>query len=743
MVISFNNFDLYMEMAAWSQRDQQEGSTDDSLSPTSWGNLRRTNPCYDATSLTKQRLLYLGGEEIQRRAGLFCPRFGWETSDDSYHDRLAAGAYIPIMGKHIDFYSAMLFDVPLTISEATNAENKKTIGTKLNPDQEGFYQFFAEACDISRHQTLQHFIAKQFICALLHQVAFTGIDIPKQKRDNYLSYSQQKEDGLLSPYLYHIDPMCVIDWQYSENNESELNWIKLFYELPVQKTPLAKPMKQFRIVLWELENDVAICTSHLTKPVSSIKDLDDRYEVPLEDQPIITSYPCIPIKVMNLHSGLAIGAKLAPLAAEHFQRRTHTNYSAYRDALIVPTHKRSNMIPGVGQSFDPRNVDGNSKFMPRAKVDSNGIYQIGQDEDFMIVEAEGKVLAFLQQQNEDLEQRMALVVNQMATALHKKQQSHSTSAQSKQEDRHESETMLESFAEIVRNHIQQIYQFITNHRQEDVVWNIEGLRTKDYTDRSELLQEAVSLTKIDIPSATFQSAYKYKLALALVDDLSDTDKQEMRDELKEAPMSLVDASSQPATSPSSLEKNAPTTASAPEADDLSEASIPMVNGHEVAPTTMHLRAQDSTSGIGDAVYEQLKDDYSKNLISWVKAANWSGPMEVNMDQIDASNMDNWDAVKNPSRQPQIKDFEQEMTETDANKPIILINLPDNSKFKIADGHGRFTAAKNIDKPTITAFIAEVGSMKGDWDQMHRLERQGEAGGKSAQKSQQLTSEQEN
>jgi hypothetical protein len=249
------------------------------------------------------------------------------------------------------------------------------------------------------------------------------------------------------------------------------------------------------------------------------------------------------------------------------------------------------------------------------------------------------------------------------------------------------------------------------------------------------LQEAISLTKIDINSTTFQQAYKYKISLALVDDLTDEDKAKIKEEL--AAPANEDADGY-ATAVSNQGQDQADKQNDDSSDDLQMAP----NGHEMASPLLHKRAQESTSGIADKVYDQLKDDYSEDLIQWVKAANWQGPLEINMNQIDDSNMGNWDAVKNPKRQPQIKDFEQQMSETDENKPIILINLPDDSKLQLADGHGRFTAAHNINKPTITAYVAEVGSMKGEWDQMHRLQRQGEVGGKSMQSSQQISNQNE-
>ena len=699
MVIALNNLDLYMAMAAWNHKDSMEAS--ENLAPTAWANLRRTHACYDATTITKQRLLYLGGEEAQHRADLFCPRFGWETTDEHYQDRLAAGAYIPIMSKHIDFFSSMLFDVPLTISEATNAENGKVAGIKLNTLESEFYQDFMEGCDVSRKESFQHFLMQQFISAMLHQVSYTGIDIPPQQRENYLSYGQQKEDGLLEPYLYHIDPITVVDWQYSEDNDHQFNWIKLLYELPYQPSPFDQPMKRYRIVLWTMDNGVAVCTTYLTKPVLSVDELDDKYVVPEETAPVVTTYPCIPIIPLCLHSGLAIGAKLMPLAAEHFQRRTHTNYSAYRDAIIVPTHKQSNQIPGVGQSININAFDPNRAMMPRAKVDNNGIYQIGAEEDFTIVEAHGYVLEFLQHQNEDLEKQMATVVNQMATAQAQKQQQHATSAQSKQEDRHEMEVMLEAFAEVVRDHVKHILDFLMNHRKEEIIWNIEGLRTKDYTDRMVLLQEAINLSKININSATFQRAYKYKVGLALVDDLSDLDKQQMRDEL------AADGYATPAINApggSDMAQNMPNATGSPAANEVKGSEnplqdmpgdVPLVNEQGVMPGFEGMHLAEAESAPWSDVNDLLKDDYDKKDLEPLSYLSWKGPMSVPISSIDFSNVEEWRASQpGPDGQDKVSEFAQKMQDQGQWKPVVLVNDPNNNKpMWVVDGRHRILAAK--------------------------------------------------
>lgn len=139
----------------------------------------------------------------------------------------------------------------------------------------------------------------------------------------------------------------------------------------------------------------------------------------------------------------------------------------------------------------------------------------------------------------------------------------------------------------------------------------------------------------------------------------------------------------------------------------------------------------SNAGIAQSVYEQLEEDYGKKYLSWVKAAEWSGPTDVPLDEVSTVNRRNWEAMQDLDH---VKDFLSQVKDGSV-KPIILVNEPNNDKMMIADGHHRFLAAEKLNMP-VKAYIATVGGVGGDWVKMHDYENDSNNGIASKQKSQQ-------
>src|SRR5271169_174048 len=116
---------------------------------------------------------------------------------------------------------------------------------------------------------------------------------------------------------------------------------------------------------------------------------------------------------------------------------------------------------------------------------------------------------------------------------------------------------------------------------------------------------------------------------------------------------------------------------------------------------MHQRGK-TTAGIAETVYDQLSDDYGKRYIGWVKAANWEGPTDVPLDEIDTSNRRNWQATEDLGH---VDDFLKQVKDGSV-KPIILVNTANDDKMMIADGHHRFLAAEKLNMP-VKAYVATV------------------------------------
>lgn len=127
---------------------------------------------------------------------------------------------------------------------------------------------------------------------------------------------------------------------------------------------------------------------------------------------------------------------------------------------------------------------------------------------------------------------------------------------------------------------------------------------------------------------------------------------------------------------------------------------------------MHQRGT-STAGIADALYQQLAEDFPKRWIEWVRSASVEGPIDVPLESVDFTHRKTWTAEADPKK---IARFKKDI-KSDAVKPAVLVNEPDNNKMIIADGHHRALAAQELGVP-VKAYVVHVSAIRGPWDEMH-------------------------
>lgn len=114
---------------------------------------------------------------------------------------------------------------------------------------------------------------------------------------------------------------------------------------------------------------------------------------------------------------------------------------------------------------------------------------------------------------------------------------------------------------------------------------------------------------------------------------------------------------------------------------------------------------------GDAFGQEVAD-YPSEAVAWMHDADWKGPVDVPADHIDPdmSRMDDAD----PNH---VAHFARKLKKGKLLKPVILVKIPGTDKLQLVDGHHRYLAALEMNKP-IRAFIGTVTKKTGPWDTMH-------------------------
>jgi hypothetical protein len=132
-----------------------------------------------------------------------------------------------------------------------------------------------------------------------------------------------------------------------------------------------------------------------------------------------------------------------------------------------------------------------------------------------------------------LKDELFRVVHMMAASVSNIGASLGRSGDSKEEDRKSTAVVLGALGAHVRDFAKRIYTSISRARGESVVWVPFGLDKYDCEPRDLLLQEAVQLDQIPIPSRTFKKEIKTRTALALLPNLQPETADVIKREIEE------------------------------------------------------------------------------------------------------------------------------------------------------------------------------------------------------------------
>ena len=121
-----------------------------------------------------------------------------------------------------------------------------------------------------------------------------------------------------------------------------------------------------------------------------------------------------------------------------------------------------------------------------------------------------------------------------------------------------------------------------------------------------------------------------------------------------------------------------------------------------------------------AIRDQLRPDYPDDATTWVKDANWTGPVDVPPNRLDLDDVKSWDAYGDKAK---VDKFRGLMQRSGALKPIVAVTVPGDDRVKVVDGHHRALAAVREGLP-VRAYVGAVGAKTGPWTSMHAKQHAG-------------------
>lgn len=466
----------------------------------SYGVLKETNPEWDGDFWRRCHALYAGGKTLlgddQVMKDLFPPHL---TEDPQvYRERKRRAYYIPYAGEIVDAIVAALTSQPLTMSAEPEAKDAEF--------WEKFYQ------DVSRPGgkkfSFNQLLRTQILTALTKRTAWTLVDLPNTDPASFPNRAAQEASGALDPYACIIAPEAVLDWE--EDDSGELAWV-LVKATHKRRDGLAAKRNKTR------EEFTYYTREGWARYVVEYEDghaPKDDAEVPLESSGA-HSFGKVPAVRLCLPEGLYALGKIESIATAHLNKRNALSWAEYKSLFPVPV-----AYLGPPNAMNPVTEDEeratNQKHGPgfmRVMGHEDRMEYFGPDAGPFAVAAED--LDKLRDEMHRVLHHMALSVDNSGAALQR-------SADSKAIDQAAAAVVLKALGGYIREHATEVYALVSAARGMGVdadagaTWTAHGMDSFDDATSTQMVEEAVNLEGVRIPSATFQVRHKLALAKKLL-----------------------------------------------------------------------------------------------------------------------------------------------------------------------------------------------------------------------------------
>lgn len=488
-------------------------TSDNDAGVVTYGLLSQKNDDYDPKLLAQLDDLYRGGYAMVRKADIYLHKLVNE-SPDRYAERCASTSYQPYFGQIVDQFVADLFGQPLSIKPAADAADPNTPGEL--PDDE-FYTAFEKDVDLEGTSFLD-LMECTMRTALKKRYALVAVDAPEDKFDTPpASLDDAMQRGSMRCYAYEVPLEQLIDWKCAPGGK-RFAWAILNKREMDRPTPFSRrnAVKE-TFTVWSLPEG----SDHAEWKRYVI--VYDEKQPPKPDDPLTlesegaSSFSEIPLLRFELPEGLWVGNKIGPQAREHYQRRSSLVGAENRSMVAIPYIKKGAEGPAVGGEI-PAQVTQNTQRgnNPVARFNAAGWFEIGANDEVGFLEPDGGCYELVDKQLDNLKDGMFAVNHQMAASIRPTGAALGRSGLSKQKDQDATERVLRALGAKLRDFAVRIYDVIAKARDEDVHWTPHGLDNYDHEDREELLQEAITVDQIAIPSITFKKIHKRVLAEKLL-----------------------------------------------------------------------------------------------------------------------------------------------------------------------------------------------------------------------------------
>jgi len=500
----------------------------ESVSSVGFKKLSQQNPENKPEIWQRIRLLYKGGYELKEQARKFIEKAINETQQ-TYEYRIQRVSYINYFGQVVDYLVAALFEEELSVTAAGDAKDPNTPGEL--PDK-AFWPDFANDADRAGSPFAE--VMRRIVTqALLFKRGVIYLDFPPVGAE-ITNRAQEEKTGAGRGYCWDegLDQQELLDWRIGD--DGKWLWAITMRKLIERLDPWNERTEyKCRFKCWYMEGGVAkfvVLESKLHKIGDPIGDNEIMFQVGEGT----TSFNRIPIVVLELPDGLWAGNKIGALAEEHFQRRSDLFGAIGRNLIEIPWYRQGSEVRGVGEALPSATGEDEKRGEKTLQaLLEKGIVPIGDKDEIGYASPSGNAFSIADKSLQSLKEEIYLTVTAMALSLPNTASTVGRSGESKKEDSSSAEKVLGALGKFVRRATKEVYSCLSDARREAVVWAVYGCSKFRLNERGELVDEALTVETIPIPSSTFQKEYKTSLALSLVPHCSPETRVQIQKEIDE------------------------------------------------------------------------------------------------------------------------------------------------------------------------------------------------------------------
>jgi hypothetical protein len=479
--------------------------------------LCQVHECYSAVEIEKLDDLYKGGFEILRKAKRYLVKVVNEH-DERFGERCAIASYQPYFAQIVDQFTSDLFGQPLSVKPAADSDDPNTPGE--SPDDD-YYESFEKDVDEEGTSLVELFI-DTLRTALVQRTALVAVDAPDGAGlPPPANKAEEEARGTKRLYAYPVPVVDLINWKLAPGGK-RFEWAVLYTAERLQPGPLdTKNVTTATWTLWGMGAEFAEWQRYRLEYTPEAPPQPDT-KVPLVGAGV-TTFREIPLLQLALPDGLWVGAKIGPQALEHWQRRSTLISSENRSLVAIPYVQLGPRAPAKGGAIPSELADDPGRADDAVgQFTRNGMLKLDAGDIPGFMEPSGKCYEIVDKQLDALRDAMFSVNHQMAASI----RPHTPGAvgrsgASKQKDEDSTARVLRALGRAVRQFAVKLYDVISTARGEDIHWDPHGLDAYDSEDREQILEEAVSIDEIQIPSVTFRKAYARSCAEKLLRGLAE------------------------------------------------------------------------------------------------------------------------------------------------------------------------------------------------------------------------------